>query len=116
MHVRRLRRRLMSVRLEPLDEFSNVLIPATRGDQHHVRRRGYDEIFDAECSDERAFPPQITPLGIFRDDIADFDIFGRVLRGDAPERRPASDVVPLEIRGDDGTLLRVFHHRIIDGD
>ena len=102
--------------LEARDETRDVLRAALVGDEQRVRRVDDDEAVEADGGDERALAVDEAVAGVDEDRIALDGVGLRVARGDLPQRRPRADVAPADVDGHHRRLLRLLHHRVVDGD
>src|ERR1700716_4524508 len=91
VHTERLRRGTVAVGLETFDELADVLIMISGGHQHDVRRRGDDEIINAERRDQRSLAAYVAPRRVFQDYVADRHVAGPILVSYRPKRGPTSD-------------------------
>ena len=114
MHAQRLRCGTMAAGLEALDKPADILIATSRGHENHIRRRGDDEVLDAERRDQGSLPAHVASASIFQHDIADRHVTGPILVTHGPQRRPASDVVPVELSRHHDRPVCLLHDGVVD--
>ena len=74
----------MAVGLETFDKFADVLIAIPGGHENNIRRRGDDEVVDAERRDQLSVTAHITPGTVFQHHVADRDVARPVLVAHRP--------------------------------
>lgn len=104
-------------RVQPFDDFLDVLGFVTMRDEHGVGGFHDHDVVEAEGGDHPVFGADVRVLYRVGEDVADQRVALFVSFCNVSKRAPRSDVVPAEVGcRDDGGAFGFLHHRVVDRD